>query len=166
MRATLDLIEKSESSEFYRDLTLTFQAAFAARDEKKRVPHDKLLNPGTEEEFKQSMKVGFFLNHYELIASGFESGVLDKGFYASYIRGALVQDWKAVKNFVIKLRESNVGTHPTPETIYRQFENLASEWGWEIGHEEKLRRKGRSEKQIAAAIQYFRKHKNKTRPPL
>lgn len=42
MWATLDMIEKAESSEFYRNLTIAFRKALASPDPTQRVPVRKL----------------------------------------------------------------------------------------------------------------------------
>ncbi len=165
MRATLDLIEKAESSEFYRELIRVFRRALAQKDVTKRVPVDQLLNPQTPEEVDQRLKILFFLNHYELIAAGFRNGVLDSSFYADYMRGAAVHDWTVVKEFVYRMREPEPGGHPHPNTIYEHFETLADEWAWETRHEGKLRAQGKSEAQIRRAIAVFRANPKMTRPP-
>lgn len=163
MRATLDMIEKAESSEFYRDLTIAFRKALASPDPAQRIPIQRLLKPETPDEIDIRVKVLFFLNHYELIYSGFESGVLDKGFYASFMRGAVIHDWTVAKAFVYALREPAESVHPTPSTTYRGFELLAEEWRWELRLEETLRRQGQDEKTIAKTIRYFRTHPEKPR---
>jgi hypothetical protein len=162
MRATLDMIDKAEASESYRRQTITFRKALASKDLNNRIPLDKLIAPATEDEIKHRIDVLSFLNHYELIAAGFESGVLDKGFYASYMRGALAHDWAVSKDFILRLREP--GDHPTPKTIYDRFEKLALEWEWEIAYEERLRKQEFSKEQIQKAVTFFRKHPNRPRP--
>jgi len=167
MRATLDLIEKAESSEPYRKLSITFRNALASKDPTKLVPIDKLMMPETPDEVDQRLKIIFFLNHYELIASGFNHGVLDRSFYADFMRGALVHDWKVAKPFIDELRKPDPGVHPHPVTIYEHFEALAKEWDWEIEHEKKLRQQGKSPAQIKRAIGLYRlKPHKRPFPPL
>ncbi|MEH3146008.1 MAG: DUF4760 domain-containing protein [Methylobacterium frigidaeris] len=118
LKATLDLIEKAESSEFYRDLAVAFRNALAPDDPTKKTPLDAILRPKNPYEIDQRTKIVFFLNHYELIATGFERGVLDKSFYASSMRGAVVHDWRAAEPFVIALRWKDPSPHPSPKKIY------------------------------------------------
>ncbi|WP_298956625.1 DUF4760 domain-containing protein [uncultured Methylobacterium sp.] len=140
LKATLDLIEKAESSEFYRDLAVAFRNALAPDDPAKKTPLDAILKPKNPYEVDQRTKIVFFLNHYELIATGFERGVLDKSFYASFMRGAVVRDWSAAEPFVIALRSKDPSPHPSPKKIYEKFEALAGGWAREIEVEARVPR--------------------------
>jgi hypothetical protein len=128
MRATLDLIERTESQQFYQDLSDAFKEVRLA----KQLP--SLVNPTTDTQRKQRTQVLFFLNHYELVAVGCKNRVLDETFYSQFMRGAIVRDWEASKEFIESLRST-----PAKLSIFEHFEELATRWQRDIEQEERLR---------------------------
>jgi hypothetical protein len=98
MRATLDLIERTESSEYY----LSIRKAF-------RILIDD-PSPDT------------YLNHYELVAIGCEAGILDEQFYSYWMRTTLVRDWDQAKAFIQICRERPNRRNPA---AFVHFERLA-----------------------------------------
>ena len=118
LRASLDLIERTESQQFYHDIRNAFREASAANFENLTV--------------EQRQKVFFLLNHYEIIAIGCKHKVLDKRFYAHWMRSVLVRDWRRVENFVWALRHPP--NRPPAPHIFEHFEALAREWEREIVH--------------------------------
>jgi len=154
----LDTIERTESQDHYKTLTSTFKN-FRMNGSLPQITH-----PQTDEDRKTRTEILFFLNHYELIAVGFQTGVLDKGFYAEFMRGAVVRDWRAARPLIEALRIDNEANNPVPRQIYEHFEQLAEEWEWEIRQEEYLRVHGFNHSQVKASIRYFREHPNRSRP--
>lgn len=124
-RATLDLIERSESQPYYRELYMTFQAV--RRDER---GFDQLKNPTNPMLQKQRQDVVAFLNHYELIALGCHKGVLDAEFYKLWMRSAFVRDCEAAWSFILSVRAGRPdlpgGGNPKAFIL---FEELAVKWG-------------------------------------
>jgi hypothetical protein len=162
LRATLDTIERTESQEHYKHLTNVFKEFRQSRSLDETI--NEILQPRTDKHRSRRTEILFFLNHYELIAVGFQTGVLDKGFYAEFMRGSLVRDWRAARPLIEKLRVDNEANNPVPTQIYEHFEELAQEWEWEIRHEEHLERNGFDRKQIKASLRYFRDRPNMPRP--
>lgn len=90
LRASLDLIERTESQQFYQDMRKGFRAS-----------HAKKFENLTEDERTCSL---YLLNHYEIIAIGCYAEVLDKKFYKLWMRSALARDWRAAESFIWGLR--------------------------------------------------------------
>jgi hypothetical protein len=159
LRATLDTIERSESQDHYKKLAIAF------RDFRRTDSVERVLHPQTDEDRAIRTDVLLFLNHYELIAVGLDSGVLDKAFYAEYMRGTVLRNWKTVKPLIDRMRAENAIQNPRPTKIYEHFEGLAGEWEWEVRHEEYCKRLGLTEAEIRKSIAYFREHPTAPRPP-
>lgn len=162
LRATLDTIERTESQEHYKHLTNVFKQFRQSTSVDDAI--EEILQPRVETQRKKRTEILEFLNHYELIAVGFQTGVLDKGFYAEFMRGAVVRDWRSAKSLIQKLRIDNEANNPVPRQIYEHFEQLAEEWEWEIRHEEHLRHNGFNRGQIKASLKFFRERPNTPRP--
>jgi len=92
-KATLDLIEKVESSEHYRKLVKTVTALTPAgflalndpQDDAAKVERQNLLD---------------YLNHYELVAVGIENDILDDKIYRRWMQSFAVTDWNRAADFV------------------------------------------------------------------
>lgn len=118
MRATLDLIERTESSEHYRNLYRNFKELRSNSQVLER-----LKMPTTEADKKLREQVVDYLNHYELVAIGCKHGILDEGFYASWMRSQLVRDWHSAKEFIL-YRRSPDGQDKAP-ALFIEFESMA-----------------------------------------
>jgi len=151
IRATLDLIERTESQEYYQGLYEKFKSFRKSGAFSDRARLEKLLDPETEQEKADRTEIMFFLNHYELIAAGFKNYILDKDFYADFMRGAVVRDWNAARQLIERLR------NPDSPLAYEHLEALAREWDFEIRHENVMRREGASREHIEQAIKWLRK---------
>jgi hypothetical protein len=163
LRATLDTIERTESQEHYKRLTSVFKEFRQSPSMEQTI--EEILQPRTDKHRERRTEILFFLNHYELIAVGFRTGVLDKGFYAEFMRGAVVRDWRAARSLIEGMRIDNEAQNPVPRQIYEHFEELAKEWEWEILQEEHLRRHGFGREQIKKSLQWFRERPKHPRPP-
>lgn len=85
MRATLDLIERSESSDYYSDIRKSFRKM---NDEEVLV---MIKYPKSDEERDLRRKVLAYLNHYKLVAIGCRSRILDENFYAKWMKTTLIR---------------------------------------------------------------------------
>ena len=127
MRATLDLIEKSESSEHYQKITLVFS---------KLRRHDAfmaLVNPD-ERDRPSRLALLAYLNHYETIALFIQRGVLDEATYREWIIGALIRDWNAASAFIQRERwDWNAKTRQwvSDPDLLAKFQWLARRWSAE-----------------------------------
>ena len=130
MRATLDLIERTESQEYYQELATNFKDV---RDSNCFEALENRTNKAIQE---QRSDVLAFLNHYELIAVGCHNKVLDKVFYSQFMRSAVVRDWRAAEKFVNALRTTEGKENPA---LFEYFEALAVEWEEEIKIEAQIR---------------------------
>jgi hypothetical protein len=126
MRATLDLIERTESQSYYQNLWKGFKAAREAPG-----GLSALLNPATERPESLRSDVLDFLNHYELIAVGCKQGVLDEEFYKQFMRSAFLRDWAASRDLIRGLREPPAPAPKRP-TLFEHFEALAMKWQAEL----------------------------------
>ena len=97
-KATLDLIEKVESTPHYRDLQANFRY-FAETNEFSRINIPK----GEKDRMDRSAVLDY-LNHYELVSIGIENKILDEGFYKRWMATAFVRDWNAASDFVQRER--------------------------------------------------------------
>jgi hypothetical protein len=165
LRATLDTIERSETGAHYIKCSTTF------RDFRRSGPNgpsdqvlDEVLKPQTPEQRQRRTEILMFLNHYELVAVGCETGVLDKAFYAQYMRGPLVINWRAARPLIDRMINENRHLNPRPVMIFNNLRALANEMEWEFRHEAYLRQQGWSERQIEESITYFRTHPKRDRP--
>lgn len=127
--ATLNLIERSESTEYYQERYIAFRDARQDPD-----GMTALFDPSNPALTGQRRLVLEMLNHYELIASGIKSEILDEAFYKDYMRSTFVRDWKAAKPLVDHIRT------PTPDSgadvpatlAFSEFEALATKWEAEM----------------------------------
>lgn len=124
-RATLDLIEKYESTEFYQELN----EAFSSR--RKNLQDWKDLQVPTEKEFmSERSKILAYLNHYELVAIGIENKILDEKFYRNWMKTPYTRDWDAAAGFVNRDRwRKNDGSWEYNSKLYENFRLLAIKWG-------------------------------------
>lgn len=97
-RATLDLIEKMESVEHYRDINATFSNL------RRTIGFAHLSNPQSDEDKIARRCVTDYLNHYEMVAIGFQQGILDAAFYRAWMEGAFVRDWNAAIDWIQRER--------------------------------------------------------------
>lgn len=124
MRATLDLIEKSESSDHYQKITLIFS---------KLRRHDAFMALVSPEERDRPSRLALlaYLNHYETIALFIRRGVLDEETYRAWIIGALIRDWNAASTFIQRERWDWDRTKQAwvyDPDLLSQFQWLAMRW--------------------------------------
>lgn len=97
-RATLDLIEKVESTEHYRTNRDTFF------DLQRGNGFDHLHNPKDDQAKAQRRCITDYLNHYELISIGILENILDEKIYRGWMEAAFVRDWNDAAAFIQRER--------------------------------------------------------------
>ncbi|WP_461429252.1 DUF4760 domain-containing protein [Gymnodinialimonas sp.] len=120
-RATLDLIERSESTDFYLSVYAAFKEVLASN-----AGFEQIKDPTMPAVMEQRRKVIAFLNHYELVAIGIEQGILDESLYRDFMRGTVVRHWARAEEFVTHLR-SDTPDSRAPKA-FEKFEALALKW--------------------------------------
>src|SRR4028119_212047 len=124
-RATLDLIEKVESGEHYRNITQTFS------DLRRGAGFAHLSRPKPEDE-KARRCVNDYLNHYELVAIGILKGMLDESVYRDWMRGPFVRDWNAAADFIQRERwkRDDDGEWKYYAKTFMNYEVIARRWSY------------------------------------
>lgn len=123
VKATLDLIETTESSEYYQRLYQAFKRYRTDIEFKKVV-----LSPRTDEDKKSRLQCWDFLNHYELVAIGIAEGILDENFYRRWMGYAVVRDYEEGIEVIAAAREPKTSGDPGDVAAYVELEQLASKW--------------------------------------
>ena len=73
---------------------------------------------------KDIMVLRGFLNHYELVATGIRHKIIDKRFYEEWAKPVVKLNWERSHRFVEAVR-----ARPGQKDAFREFQNLAEEWG-------------------------------------
>lgn len=135
-RATLDLIIRSESTEYYQSLYRAFTDI-----RKDDAGFSQIFSPSNPEIVKQRQMVINYLNHYELIAMGIFDGILDESVYKNYLRSTVVRDWFAAEPFVTHIRapSPDSGAEVSASAAFSNFERLALKWAPEVERPAKRR---------------------------
>ncbi|MFM9977600.1 MAG: DUF4760 domain-containing protein [Sphingomonadaceae bacterium] len=123
-KATLDLIEKKESTEYYRAVNERFSKL------RLRKGFVHLNAPRTKLDKADRQAVIDYLNHYELIAMGIERRILDGGFYKAWMIGPFVRDWNAASPWIQneRWRDDGKGDWEYRATIFGSFQKIACLW--------------------------------------
>ena len=133
IKATLDLIEASESREHYLSLFRIYrrfrmEPAFKAT----------VLNPRTDEDRTARLRCFDFLNHYELVAIGFKEGILDELFYRRWMGYAVLRDYREGRDLILAARAPKHSSDPgDPGDVeaYCFLEALCVSWGEKPVHQ-------------------------------
>jgi hypothetical protein len=122
-RATLDYIERYESTDFYQKISEAFHSI-------RRRPNgfDDLFVPQTDDNKKLRYSVIQYLNHYENISIGIQFGTLSEEIYYRAFRGAVVADWELAWPFVKNLRDGIPGGRPPSPRAFVELQWLAERW--------------------------------------
>jgi len=115
-RATLDVILKSESDEYFERIYRVF-----ASEKRRNSGLEALINAETDSEKKAKVEVDNFLNHYELIAISINQKILDEQFYKQWMCSTYISHFKASKNYILEIRKSS-------PYAYIEFQRLAEKW--------------------------------------
>lgn len=123
IKATIDLIEKRESTIVYRDCNATFSHL------RRGSGFRHLNNPSPDDQDKRE-QVKDYLNHYELVALGIRKRVLDDDFYRGWMGGPFVRDWNAAGDWIQRERwkRNEAGDWEYDDNIFEHFEFIATRW--------------------------------------
>lgn len=126
-KATIDLIEKVESTQHYRDINAAFSAVRRSADGFAKAAGD------TPEAIALRKQINDYLNHYELIALGIRRKVLDGAFYRAWMGGAFVRDWNAACDWIEqeRWRQQPDGSWSYRKAIFQHYEHVACRWSKE-----------------------------------
>jgi Domain of unknown function (DUF4760) len=122
-KATLDLIEKRESTEHYRQIIDRFSTL------RKNRGFDHLNAPVHSDVADRRMMIDY-LNHYELVSIGIRQDILDSKIYRAWIEGSFVRDWNAVADWVQRERwkQDDDGSWRYRGSIYANYQHVACLW--------------------------------------
>jgi hypothetical protein len=96
LKATLDLIEGSESKEYDQARYRAFRQYRRGGDYR-----DRVLDPqGSREAQEERDKCLDFLNHDELVSIACSQGIIDENFYRRWMGPAYVRDWNQAVDLV------------------------------------------------------------------
>lgn len=125
-RATLDIIEKSESNAHYLKTIAAFQRCLKAGLFKE---NSQIF----EDEYAEDLRlVQQYLNHYELIAIGIKNKIIDEKLYKYWLRTVFVNDWVCVQKTVQARRygkgKKNTSSTNYDDKIFCEYNQLAKKW--------------------------------------
>jgi hypothetical protein len=123
IKATLDLIESSETKEHYLSLYRNYRKYRSEGDFRGRI-----INPRNEEDRELQDKCCDFLNYYELICIGFKEGILDERFYKRWMKFAVLRDYLEGVDLIDDARRTT-SDGSRDETAYCELEALCVKWG-------------------------------------
>lgn len=123
-KATLDLIEKTESTDHYRSIN----RAFSALRRGAGLAH--LNDPQNDADKAARQSVIDYLNHYELVAIGIREGLLDEHLYRAWMEGAFVRDWNAATQWIQRERwqYDEVRSWTYRDSLLANYQAIARRW--------------------------------------
>lgn len=127
-RATLDMIEKVESTRHYQNL----HAAFSYHH--RQSSFIKLHDPQESKDKEERQAVLDYLNHYELVSIGIKKEILDEEIYKDWMRGPFVRDWNTASEFIQRERwKWNDATSKWEyhDALFTNFQSIACQWSAE-----------------------------------
>lgn len=125
-KATIDLVEKTESTAHYREINAAFSRV-------RRSPGGFDAFVGADQEGEQRRQINDYLNHYELIALGISHGVLDGRFYQAWMGSTFVRDWNAAAPWIQRerWRQEEDGGWTYHPAVFANYERVACRWSRE-----------------------------------
>lgn len=119
-RATVDLILHTQTNESHCSRRNKYLALRAGDDGiAALVPHAHKAGKDNE----SAAIVREILNHYEMVAIGIDTGIIDEPMYMRYYKSTLVKDWEECQTFIQNLRKFEKSN-----SFYCEFEKLAKKW--------------------------------------
>lgn len=118
MRATLDVILKSESDTYYQDIYSTFTSELTRSG-----GLISLIDAHSDNEKRSRRNVHDFLNHYELIAIAIEKNILDEDFYKEWMRSTYIKHYQEAEEYINTLNKEKSTT-----VLFINFKELAEKW--------------------------------------
>jgi len=124
IKATLDLIEASESREHYLDLYSHYRKFRVDKQFKTLV-----LSPEPSDGGTARLRCFDFLNHYELVALGIKEGILDEDFYRGWMEYVVLRDYEEGRDLIVAARDDKDPNDPGNMVAYCELEKLCIKWG-------------------------------------
>lgn len=124
-RATLDMIEKVESTQHYQAL----HAAFSYH--RRQLSFGRLHDPQETKDKSERQSVLDYINHYELVSIGIRKKILDDQIYREWMRGPFVRDWNAASSFIQRERwkwDEEAKDFDYHAVLYENFQVVAKRW--------------------------------------
>ena len=123
-KATLDLIEKTESTEHYRKLNDAFSEL------RRGAGFGHLHDPADDDTKVARQAVADYLNHYELVSIGILENILDQKIYRAWMEGPFVRDWNAAADFVQRERwkQRDDGSWAYYHKHFEHYQTLSTRW--------------------------------------
>ncbi len=118
MRATLDVILKSESDTYYQNIYATFTSELTRSG-----GLISLMDAHSDNEKRSRRNVHDFLNHYELIAIAIKKEILDEHFYKEWMRSTYIKHYRESEEYIKTLNKEN-----NSSVLFINFKELAEEW--------------------------------------
>jgi hypothetical protein len=123
IKATLDLIEATESKAYYQALYEVYR-----RYRNDMTFRQAILSPETDEDRRAQYQCWDYLNHYELIAIGFKEGILDAKFYRRWMGYIVVRDYLAGAELIALARADKPDGTTGDKESYSELEELCKKW--------------------------------------
>jgi len=118
MRATLDVILKSESDVYYQNIYSTFRSELTRTG---GLTSLRLANSNNEKLSRRD--VNDFLSHYELIAIAIDKKILDESFYKEWMKSAYIRHYKDAEEYIRVVNEEQ-----KTNLLFINFKELAEKW--------------------------------------
>lgn len=127
-KATLDLVERTETTRHYLTAAETFSKYRRRVD---GLSFSDLTAPGDAQKKEDRKAVIGLINHYEIIAIGIKKGILSAAFYKDWMRSIFCRNWDAGADFIWRERWKKMpdGEWRYYDQIFEHFERRALKWG-------------------------------------
>ncbi|MFK5948887.1 MAG: DUF4760 domain-containing protein [Methylococcales bacterium] len=86
-----------------------------------------ILNPSTEDDFKNKLAIQNYLNIYELISVAVRQEAIDESVCQKLMGDTLVRRWNEAKELIEEIRKKD--TSNTTEVFFSEFQLVAETWG-------------------------------------
>ena len=123
MRATLDLLERLETQEYYQRRYRVFRRVRLEPEGFGRVIG---LSTGDEETDRDHCLD--YLNIFELVSLGIRKGILDERFFREAYEPTFIRDWYAARPLIEDMRSSTDPKKTANPHYFEQFEWLVRRW--------------------------------------
>jgi Domain of unknown function (DUF4760) len=124
MRATLDLLERLETHDYYQTRYRSFRKVRMEPNGVHRII--QLTSSGTDETERDHCLD--FLNVYELLSLGMRKGILDERFFRRAYEPTLLRDWVAAKPLIDDMRNPNDRSKSGHPGYFEHYEWLVNRW--------------------------------------
>lgn len=118
MRATLDVILKSESDTYYQNIYSTFTSEHTRPE-----GLAALKDAHSDNEKRSRRDVDDFLNHYELIAIAIKQQILDEDFYKEWMKSVYIRHYRYAEKYI-----NSFAKEKNKNLTFINFRELAEKW--------------------------------------